>query len=113
MPTPSLARALGALLLATLPLALLGCDTYSVNRVTPVDQEYIDWVYYPEQDVYFAPSHRVYWFKDAASNTWVRDDKLPPTVTLRGQTVQVADKSQTPWHKHHEHVAAYRQATGQ
>ncbi len=90
-----------------------GCRTYESQHHTSADVSSIRWVYYPEVDVYYSPSHELYWTLVPAENRWVQSRALPPQTALRGPSVEVADRSATPFHAHHEHVAEYRRAIAQ
>ena len=62
---------------------------------TPVVYEY---VYYPEAQVYFVPTTRVYWW--FAGGTWCSGPHVPAGIVLRSRTTLRVDAPE-PW-RHHD-----------
>ena len=54
--------------------------------------------YYPDQQVYFDPVERVYWWREG--DTWKSAHEVPSTVQLRERVVIEVPEAE-PWH-HHE-----------
>ena len=56
------------------------------------------YVYYPEQEVYFVPETRVYWWSDGGE--WRSGPRAPERVTL-GTSVNLDVDARDPW-RHHD-----------
>jgi hypothetical protein len=60
------------------------------------------YVYYPEEEVYFVPETRVYWWVDGG--VWRSGPAVPDGVTLGG-SVNLDVDARDPW-RHHEVIVA-------
>jgi len=56
------------------------------------------YVYYPEEEAYFVPETRVYWWAD--HGTWRSGPRMPEGVIL-STSVNIGVDAQEPW-RHHE-----------
>jgi hypothetical protein len=87
------------LVIATRPVlagnVIVHIDVGTPPPPTPVVYEY---VYYPEAQVYFVPTTRVYWWY--AGGTWVSGPAVPRGIVLRSRTILRVDAPE-PW-RHHE-----------
>lgn len=60
------------------------------------------YVYYPEEEVYFVPETRVYWWVDGG--VWRSGPAVPVSITL-GASVNLDVDARDPW-RHHEVIVA-------
>jgi hypothetical protein len=62
------------------------------------------YVYYPDEEVYFVPKTRVYWWNDGG--VWVSGPRVPASITLGG-SVDLDVDAPEPWHHHAVIVERY------
>jgi len=62
------------------------------------------YTYYPEEEVYFVPETRVYWWRDGGE--WRSGPRVPETVVL-GSGVNLDVDARDPWRHHDVIVARY------
>jgi hypothetical protein len=60
------------------------------------------YVYYPEEEVYFVPETRVYWWAEAGE--WHSGPRVPEFIVLGG-SVNLDVDAREPW-RHHEVIVA-------
>jgi hypothetical protein len=60
------------------------------------------YVYYPEEEVYFAPESRVYWW--SVNGEWRSGPRVPEGILL-GATVNLDVDARDPW-RHHDVIIA-------
>jgi len=63
------------------------------------------YVYYPEEEVYFVPESRVYWWVDA-NGQWISGPRVPVGITL-GARVNLDVDARDPWRHHEVIVKSY------
>jgi len=56
------------------------------------------YVYYPDQEVYFVPETRVYWWMDD-NGVWVSAPRVPADIVL-GASVNLDVDARDPWRHH-------------
>jgi|SRR5579862_485900 len=63
------------------------------------------YVYYPEEEVYFVPESRVYWWVDA-NGQWISGPRVPEGISLSA-SVNLDVDARDPWRHHSVIVEKY------
>ena len=83
---------------ATAPSVSAGNVVIHIGVGEPVSRPIVyHYVYYPEEEVYFVPETRVYWWTDGTG--WYSGPRVPASIRL-GASVNLDVDAPEPWHHH-------------
>lgn len=93
----------------------VGCETHSDVRVGTTDRGAHDWLFYPNQNIYYCPPHKHYWIYRAGDRQWVQveEDGLPRQIDPNWQQFRLTEYSGPyPYHHREAHLRSYRESIG-
>src|SRR5690349_19687336 len=76
-----------------------------VGAPAPPQPVVYHYVYYPEEEVYFVPESRVYWYMDT-NGQWISGPRVPEGISL-GVSVNLDVDARDPWRHHAVIVEKY------